>query len=196
MSLLKIVDKISIWSGNIFSAINPIIVFIVVYEIFLRYVFNAPTIWANEAVVYLAAVSYLMGGAYSHYYRAHVRVDILYLRFSQRTRAILDIFTFVFTFLYLGSLVWVGTKYALESLKVLEKTGSPWNPPIYPLKFAIPVGALLLLLQSIANFVRDFGFVINPVRNSIGPLNPAGITTGGTADQQFIISNGVKGQET
>jgi TRAP-type mannitol/chloroaromatic compound transport system permease small subunit len=102
-----------------------------------------------------------MGGAYSHYYRAHVRVDILYLRFSQRTRAILDVVTFFFTFLYLGSLVWVGMKYALESLKVFEKTGSPWNPPIYPLKFAIPLGALLLLLQSIANFIRDLNYVKN-----------------------------------
>lgn len=160
MKFLKIIDQISIWSGNIFSAINPIIIFIVIYEIFLRYFFNAPTIWANEAVVYLAAISYLMGGAYSLYYRAHVRVDMLYLKFSQRTRAILDVITFFFTFLYLGSLVWVGTKYALESLKVLENTGSPWNPPIYPLKFAIPVGALLLLLQSIANFIRDLNFVV------------------------------------
>lgn len=160
MKVLNIIDWISIWSGKIFSAINPIIALIVVYEIFVRYVFDAPTLWANEAVIYLAAVSYLMGGAYSHYYRAHVRVDILYLKFSQRTRAILDMVTFSFTFLYLGSLVWVGTKYALESLKVLEKTGSPWNPPIYPLKFAIPIGALLLLLQSIANFIRDLIYVI------------------------------------
>jgi TRAP-type mannitol/chloroaromatic compound transport system permease small subunit len=160
MKILKLIDQISIWSGNIFSAINPIIVFIVVYEIFLRYVFNAPTLWANEGVVYLAAISYLMGGAYSLYYRAHVRVDMLYLTFSQRTRAILDVVTFFFTFLYLGSLIWVGAKYAFESLKVLEKTGSPWNPPIYPLKFAIPVGALLLLLQSVANFVRDLNLAI------------------------------------
>lgn len=160
MKTLKLIDQISIWSGNIFSAINPIIVFIVVYEIFLRYVFNAPTIWANEGVVYLAAISYLMGGAYSLHYRAHVKVDILYLRFSQRTRAILDVITFFFAFIYLGSLVWVGSTYAWDSVKVLEKTGSPWNPPIYPLKFAIPVGALLLLLQSIANFIRDLNFAI------------------------------------
>jgi TRAP-type mannitol/chloroaromatic compound transport system permease small subunit len=160
MNILNIIDKISIWSGNLFSVTNPIIIIIVVYEISLRYVFDAPTIWANEAVIYLAAVSYLMGGAYSHYFRAHIRVDILYLKFSPRTRAILDTITFFFTFLYLGSLVWVGTEYALESLKVFEKTGSPWNPPIYPLKFAIPIGALLLLLQSIANFVRDINFAI------------------------------------
>ena len=160
MNELEIIDKISIWSGKLVSIINPIVVFFVVYEIFLRFVFNQPTIWANEAVVYLSAIGYLMGGAYSLYYRAHVRVDILYLKFSPRVRAILDACTFFFTFIYLGALIWVGSTYARESIKVLEKTGSPWNPPIYPLKIAIPAGAALLLLQSIANFIRDLNFAI------------------------------------
>jgi len=160
MGFLSKIDAISIWSGNIVSAINPIVVVLVVYEIIRRFVFNAPTIWANEATVYLSALAYLLGGAYSHYYKAHVRVDILYLKFSPRARAILDVMTFFFTFVYLGSLIWVGSTYASDSIKVLEKTGSPWNPPIYPLKIAIPLGAALLLLQSIANFVRDLTFVI------------------------------------
>jgi len=153
-------DALSIWSGNIVSVINPVVVFFVVYEIFLRFVFNAPTIWANESTVYLSAIGYLMGGAYALYYRAHVSVDMLYLRFSPRTRAILNVITFFFTLIYLGALVWVGSKYAFESLKIREATGSPWNPPVYPLKIAIPVGSFLLLLQAIANFVRDLAFTV------------------------------------
>jgi TRAP-type mannitol/chloroaromatic compound transport system permease small subunit len=160
MKILKIIDNISIWSGKLVSIINPIVVFFVVYEIFLRYVFNAPTIWSNEAVVYLSGIGYLLGGAYSLYYRAHVSVDILYLRFSLRTRAILNVITFFFAFIYFAALIWVGTTYAWESVKIREATGSPWNPPIYPLKIAIPLGALLLFLQSIANFVRDLNFAI------------------------------------
>jgi len=153
-------DALSIWSGNIVSVINPVVVFFVVYEIFLRFVFNAPTIWANESTVYLSAIGYLMGGAYALYYRAHVSVDMLYLRFSPRTRAILNVITFFFTLIYLGALVWVGSKYAFESLKIREATGSPWNPPVYPLKIAIPVGSFLLLLQAIANFLRDLAFTV------------------------------------
>jgi len=160
MGFLSKIDAISIWSGNIISAINPIVVVFVVYEIIRRFVFNAPTIWANEATVYLSALAYLLGGAYSHYYKAHVRVDILYLKFSPRKRAILDAITFFFTFIYLGSLIWVGSIYSWESIKGLEKTGSPWNPPVYPLKIAIPLGAALLLLQSVANFIRDLTFAI------------------------------------
>ena len=160
MRVLKLIDNISIWSGNIVSVVNPIVMGFVVYEIVMRFVFNAPTIWANEATVYLSAIGYLLGGAYSLYYKAHVRVDILYLKFSPRTKAMLDVITFFFAFVYLGALVWVGSTYAWDSVKVLEKTGSPWNPPIYPLKFAIPVGAGLLVLQSVANFVRDLTFAV------------------------------------
>lgn len=158
--ILSVIDAISIWSGNLVSAINPIVVALVVYEIVRRFVFNAPTIWANEATVYLSALAYLLGGAYSHYYKAHVRVDILYAKCPPRTRALLDVVTFFFTFLYLGALIWIGSVYAWESIKVLEKTGSPWNPPVYPLKIAIPLGATLLLLQSVANFVRDLTLII------------------------------------
>jgi len=159
-SFLSKIDAISIWSGNIVSVINPIVVVVVVYEIVMRFIFNAPTIWANEATVSLSALGYLLGGAYSLYYKAHVRVDMLYLKFSSRTRAILDVITFFFAFVYLGSLAWYGSMYAWESIKVLEKTGSPWNPPVYPLKIAIPLGAFLLLIQSIANFIRDLTFAI------------------------------------
>jgi TRAP-type mannitol/chloroaromatic compound transport system permease small subunit len=157
---LSKIDAISIWSGNIVSIINPVVMVFVVYEIVMRFVFNTPTIWANEATVYLSALAYLLGGAYSLYYKAHVRVDMLYLKFSPRKRAILDVITFFFTFIYLGSLIWVGSIYSWESIKGLEKTGSPWNPPVYPLKIAIPLGAALLLLQSVANFIRDLTFAI------------------------------------
>ncbi len=157
---LSKIDAISIWSGKFVSIINPIVVCFVIYEILVRFVFNKPTIWANEAVVYLSAIGYLLGGAYSLYYRAHVSVDILYLRFSPRVRAILNVITFFFILIYLGALIWMGSIYAWESLKVREATGSPWNPPIYPLKIVIPVGAFILLIQSIANFIRDLNFAI------------------------------------
>jgi len=159
-SFLSKIDALSIWSGNIISVINPLVVILVVYEITARYLFNAPTTWSNEMTVYLSAVAYLLGGAYSLYFRAHVSVDILYLRFTPRTQAIMNVITFFFTFIYLGALVWVGSKYAFESLKIREATGSPWNPPVYPLKICIPLGALLLILQAFANFVRDLTFAI------------------------------------
>ena len=60
--------------------------------------------------------------------------------------------------LYVGVLIWVGTTMGWTSFQQSEGTGTPWNPPIWPVKFAIPVAALLLLLQGIANLLRDTGF--------------------------------------
>jgi TRAP-type mannitol/chloroaromatic compound transport system permease small subunit len=98
-----------------------------------------------------------MAGGYALLHRAHVRIDVIYERFSPRTRSYLDVITFVFFVLYVGTLVWIGTEIAWKSFLIGETTGSPWNPPIWPVRFAIPIAGLLLLLQGVANLLRDLG---------------------------------------
>ncbi len=58
---------------------------------------------------------------------------------------------------YVGALVWVGADMAWTSFQQSEGTGTPWNPRIWPVKLAIPLAALLLLLQGIADLVRELG---------------------------------------
>jgi TRAP-type mannitol/chloroaromatic compound transport system permease small subunit len=101
-------------------------------------------------------MAYLLGGGYALLHRRHVTVDVVYARFSARTRAKLDVVTLVFFVLYLGTLIWAGFVWGWDSIKIGETTGSPWNPPIWPVKLAIPIAAVLVLLQGIANVVRDF----------------------------------------
>jgi len=152
----RAVDRLNDWCGRLVGLQILFIVGVIVYEMALRDALNTPTLWANEAMVYVTAMAYLLGGGYALYHRRHVAVDVLYARFSPRTRARLDVITLVFFLLYLGTLVWAGSIWAWDSIKVGESTGSPWNPPIWPVKLAIPVAALLVLLQGIANVVRDF----------------------------------------
>ena len=78
----------------------------------------------------------------------------------------LDLFTFVFFCIYVGALIWVGTTLAWGSFLEGEGTGTPWNPRIWPVKFAIPLAGLLLLLQGIANLLRDLGFARSRSRAS------------------------------
>src|SRR5439155_511532 len=80
-------------------------------------------------------------------HRRHVRIDVIYDRLSPRTRAKLDLFTFVFFFIYVAGLIWVGSTLAWGSFLEGEGTGTPWNPRIWPVKFAIPIAGVLLLLQ-------------------------------------------------
>ena len=127
----------------------------VIYEITLRSVVGRSTTWSNEAVIYLSAMTYLLAGGYALQHRAHVRIDLLHSILSPRNQARLDLITFVLFLLYTGTLIFVGGNMAWDSLLQHETTGSPWNPPIWPVKFTVMFAGILLLLQGIANLVRQ-----------------------------------------
>ena len=95
-----------------------------------------------------------------------MRIDLIYDRLAKGARARLDLFTFLFFFIYVGALMWVGTTLAWGSFLEGEGTGTPWNPRIWPVKFAIPIAALLLLLQGAANLLRDMGIARSESRAS------------------------------
>ena len=153
----NLVDRLNTWVGRGCALTIFVVVFAVLYEVIARGVFGQATIWANETTIYLSAVAYLVSGGYALAHRRHVRIDVLYERLALRTRAKLDFFTFAFFVIYMGALVWVGTTLAWGSFLEAEGTGTPWNPRIWPVKFAIPLAGLLLLLQGVSNLLRDLG---------------------------------------
>lgn len=150
------VDRFNFWMGRFWGLTILVVTAAVVYEIVARGLFGQATIWANETTVYLSATAYLIAGGYALHKRMHVRIDVIYLMLSPRGQARADLFGFVFFFIYAATLVWIGGEMAWMSFQQSESTGTPWNPPIWPVKAAIPVAGLLLLLQGIANIVRDF----------------------------------------
>ena len=163
-ALLRAINFASEWSGRIVSFLWPLVVLVIAYETTLRYAFNAPTRWAHETTIFLCAIAFIIGGAYAHYYRKHVSVDMFYNRCSPRGRAILDLITFPFFCLFLGILLWGGADRAWGAVMLGETSGSPWDPPIYPILLMIPLGAFLLLLQGLAKFVGDLALVIGRKR--------------------------------
>ena len=86
-----------------------------------------------------------------------MRVDVIYSRFSERKRAIVDTVAFLILFLpVIGFMTYEAGDWMLRSWNILEKsTFTYWYPPIYPLRTAIFAGLLLFLLQGIAQFWRD-----------------------------------------
>jgi TRAP-type mannitol/chloroaromatic compound transport system permease small subunit len=152
---MYVIDAISDWAGKIFSFLAIAMMFIIAYEVLARYAFNAPTIWANEAVTYLCGIYAVMGGAYTLRLGGHVNVDVLYAGLSLRMRAVLDLATFPFFLAYFGILLWLGIDLFWDSLKTMENSGTAWSPPIYPLKIMIPLAAFFILLQGSAKFIRN-----------------------------------------
>ncbi len=152
---LHLIDWTNAQVGKILSYFMLLVFGLMMMEVVRRYVFNAPTVWAGELTQMLFGAYVILCGGYILASGGHVNVDILYSRLSRRTQAILDIITAVLFFLFCLMLVVNGGSLAWESLSTFERSQSAWNPPIYPIKVMIPVGAGLLLLQGVAKLIRD-----------------------------------------
>lgn len=125
------------------------------YEVISRYFFNRPTLWATELSCMVFGVTYVLGGAYLLLHDGHINADILYKRFPARWRALSDVLSSLVAFVFLGVVLWQGGIAAWDSMEIREHSFSVWGPPIYPIKMAIPLGAILFLLQVVVRLVRD-----------------------------------------
>ena len=120
-----------------------------------RSVFNVPFIWVVEMAQFVMTAYYLLGGAYSIQLDSHVRMDLLYGRWSDRTKAFVDAATGLLLVFYLVILLYGGigsTQYALE---YGQKNYSVWAPPMAPIKIIMCIGIGMMLLQVIATFFKD-----------------------------------------
>lgn len=156
----RTVNATNEWIGRILSVgILPIIL-LVVYEVVMRYVYRSPTIWGTELVSFMFAGYILLGGGYTLLHRDHVNMDVVYSRLAPRTRAILDVLTASVVFLYCVMLILQGGLLALETWELGRTSGTDWNPPLFPVQVALPIGAFLMLIQATIKFVRDLVFAL------------------------------------
>lgn len=154
--ILAAIDKLCDWQGRIASTLIAVATLQICLEIVMRYVFNAPTVWGLEMTIYLCATTYILAGAYAEFHNAHIRVDIFYSLWSKRTQAIVDIFaTDVLFFFFNGFLVWHSGIWFWESVTEGLTTGTVWDPPAWPMRLILFVGATFLLLAGFGRFVRN-----------------------------------------
>ncbi len=129
---------------------------VVVFEVFMRYGFNAPTSWAFEVTVYLYGIHYSLALAYALKHDTHVAIDVFEARLSERPRLILRIFTNIVLFIpTIGLLTYYTCVMAATSWKQLEHASSSWAPAIYPYKTLMAIGFVLLFLQGVAKLIQD-----------------------------------------
>ena len=124
-------------------------------DVAMRYLVGRPSIWTSEFTQLIFGFYAVIGGGYLLAERGHVNVDIFYGHFSRKRKALVDIATSWLFFLFLAVLLWQGSSMAYESVEKLETSQSIWNPQIWPVKLAIPVAGVLLLLQGIVRLIAD-----------------------------------------
>lgn len=155
--LSKGIDVFNTKQGEVSSLLALPLLGVVVYEVVMRYAFNAPTTWGFEATTFLYGVHYMLGLAYCDVQGGHVRVDIFTSRLPQRTQAVFGIVTNLLFFMpvivYLTIASW---KYAATSIAGRELNPTSWAPPIYPIKTLMAIAITFLLIQGVSNLIHNF----------------------------------------
>lgn len=156
MKFVYTIEGLSLWVGRAFGWCILILTLSVSYEVFVRYVLNAPTVWAFDMMVQMYGALFLMCGAYALAQDTHVRADVVYRLFPVKVQAGLD-FVLYFLFFFPGilALVWYGYEIASDSWRYKEVSfNSPASIQIYFFKSLIPLSGGLLMIQGIAELVR------------------------------------------
>ena len=158
--VLRAVDWLSEGCGLLVSVLMPAMVVVLAIEVVARYVFNHPTIWAYDTAIFMFGYTGLLGGAYALRKKEHINVDLIYTRLSPRGKAVLDVITGLLFFFFIGLVVVYGWENAVEAIKGGEATATLWGPPIGHFKLMVPLGAALLFLQGLANWIRSLYLAI------------------------------------
>lgn len=151
------IGLVSEWSGRVVMFLVFILMVEVAYDVFARYLFNAPTTWSYALSYMLCTAIIALGLPYVYYHNANVRIDLIYSKLSPKRRLILDV---VLTIVLFFPLLFMVTKLfgqdawqAYVTSEIDHQT--MWYQPLWPFKMVVTLGFALLFLQGIVTFVKD-----------------------------------------
>ena len=156
LGLIRGIDQFSKTIGHAFAWCIVILTLGTCFEVFVRYLLNDPTSWAFDLSYLMYGAVFYMAGAYTLSRGGHVRADMFYRKWPERTQAMVELVLYVlFFFPGILALVIAGGGYGLEAMRIREvSVNSPAGVPIWPLKMMIPVGGALIALQGFAEVLR------------------------------------------
>jgi TRAP-type C4-dicarboxylate transport system permease small subunit len=142
--------------GALACTLFLIVVAMIAYEVVVRYLFNAPTIWSHELSVMLCAIAFLLGGPYVHHQRSHIIISIAAERFSPRWRSRANVFVSLLTLLFFAVLAIATYQQAADSIAFMEQSGTALNWPIPVIvKTVFAVVAAFMALQTLLQLIGD-----------------------------------------
>ena len=154
--VIHAIDQISKTIGHAFSWCALMLTLGTCYEVVVRYVFNNPTSWAFDLSYLMYGALFFMAGAYTLSRGGHVRADMYYRRWPDRTQAAVELVLYGLFFCPgILALMIAGWRYGIEAMRIREvSVNSPAGIPIWPLKMMISVGGALMALQGVAEVLR------------------------------------------
>ncbi len=145
-------NRIIEFFGRSVSWLTVLLVLVICYDVIMRYLFNSSSVAIFEIEWHIFALIFLLGASYALKHDRHVRVDVLYSRFSPKVQAGINL---AGTLLFLLPLCWIliaeGIDFVSNSLQLSESSPDPGGLPArYLIKAAIPVGFVLLFIQALS----------------------------------------------
>lgn len=155
--MIRTIDGITYWSACLFAVLLVPLVLANVVEVFMRYALNRPTMWALETTVMTFGAFFMLGAAYTLLKGAHVRTDVLWERFSERRKGIIDAIGYLVFFLpSMVILFFISYDAFIRAWNMGEvSTYGAWRPLLWPLRGVVPLTAILLFLQGISEFLKS-----------------------------------------
>jgi TRAP-type mannitol/chloroaromatic compound transport system permease small subunit len=126
------------------------------YEVVARHFFSSPTFWAYDISRMFAGAMFMLGAGYALSKGVHIRADFMYRNWSIRTQATIDLTLYIlFYFPGLIGAAWACYKYAYKSWSIMERSmDTSWMPLMYPIKFALFIGLVLLIIQGVSETLK------------------------------------------
>jgi TRAP-type mannitol/chloroaromatic compound transport system permease small subunit len=154
--LVRGIDALSKFFGSLAALTVVVLVVLMLYDVVLRYAFNAPTTWGNDLNTFLMGGAFVMSIAYALSTDSHVRVDLLY---TERTRHNLNYVDLIgLTLIILPVVAWITWGlwgHLVEGLRTGERTGSGgWNPVVWPFRAVLVLGFAMFTVQIFAEIVK------------------------------------------
>jgi len=151
---VRYVDKINRAVGRFAMYMIFVMLGVLLYSSFSK-TFLLPALWTLETAQFLMAAYYVLGGPYSMQMGDHVRMDLIYGRWSPRRMAFADTLTSVCLIGYLIMLLYGGYASTAYALQYNETSYSSWGPYMAPIKMIMVFGIFLMLLQAVSFFFKD-----------------------------------------
>lgn len=155
LAYVRIVEAINYRIGRVAMFVLFLLMAVLLWGALAR-AGGVPQIWTDEMGQFLLVGYFTVGGAYALQMGSAVRMDVFYGAWSDRTKALVDCVTILLLLFYLGVLLWGGVESTQYALEFDERRRGLWRPPMAPIKIAMVIGIVLMILQCSAIFLRDF----------------------------------------
>jgi TRAP-type mannitol/chloroaromatic compound transport system permease small subunit len=160
LGLAKAIDALSEGVGRIIAWLTLLVALLSAGNALMRYGFSYSSNAYLEAQWYMFSLIFLLGGAYALRKNAHVRIDLVYGRLSQRTRAWIDLLgTLLFLVPMALGVLYLAWPWAMTSLAVRETSPDAGGLPRWPIKLALLLGFALLALQGLSELIKRITFL-------------------------------------